>query len=266
VVPADPSDELFDVLRVGARDGAVAAARIGGFAPTRSLIMSNPLPSAVLTERFAHAFAFASVVHASQVRKGTRIPYLSHLMGVASLVLEHGADEDTAIAALLHDAPEDRGGYAMLAQIKARFGDRVEKIVEGCTDTFEDPKPKWVQRKEAYIAHLREHADLSTCLVSAADKLHNARAILHDLRNIGPVVFERFSASGEQTGWYYDTIARLLHQRLAGEEAVAIAGALRHAVDEIAAHKGGEAFRAGVERGRRGEPCPPDSGRSKRHR
>jgi (p)ppGpp synthase/HD superfamily hydrolase len=216
-------------------------------------------PSPLLTDRFTRAFEFASVVHASQVRKDTAIPYLAHLMGVVSLVIEHGADEDTAIAALLHDAAEDQGGRAMLAQIKARFGDRVAQIVEGCTDTFEDPKPKWPGRKSAYLEHL-QHADHATCLVSVADKLHNARAILHDLRNVGPDVFHRFSASEEQIGWYYGRLARTLHQRLAGTEAVALATALFHTVSEITAHKGGEAFHIGAERGKRGETCPRQAG------
>jgi len=217
--------------------------------------MGNDVPHPVLTDRFAQAFAFASVVHASQTRKGTATPYLSHLMGVSSLVLEHGADEDTAIAALLHDAPEDQGGYAMLAQIKARFGDRVAHIVQGCTDTFEKKKPAWRKRKEDYIAHL-DQADGATCLVSVADKLHNARSILHDLRQVGVEVFERFSATQEQTGWYYGSLARVFHRRLAGEEAEALANALRHAIEEIGSHKGCEAFRGGAERGLHNQSCP----------
>jgi hypothetical protein len=217
------------------------------------------IPTPILSDRFSRAFDFATVVHASQPRKGTRIPYLAHLMGVASLVLEHGADEDTAIAALLHDAPEDQGGRAMLAQIRARFGDRVEKIVEGCTDTFEEPKPAWRERKEAYIAHLRDDADLATCLVSAADKLHNARAILHDIRNRGLEVFRRFRVSQGSSGWYYGSVASVLHHRLSGEEGIALAVALHHAIDEIAGHAGCEEFRSGVARGRRGEPCPAEA-------
>lgn len=217
--------------------------------------MSNAVPHPVLTDRFAQAFAFASVVHASQTRKGTATPYLSHLMGVASLVLEHGADEDTAIAALLHDAPEDQGGYAMLAQIEARFGERVAHIVQGCTDTFEKKKPAWRKRKEDYIAHL-EQADSATCLVSVADKLHNARSILHDLRQVGVEVFDRFSATQDQTGWYYGSLARVFHRRLAGEEAEALANALRHAIEEIGSHKGCEAFRSGAESGLHNRSCP----------
>ena len=217
--------------------------------------MSDTVPHPVLTNRFAEAFAFASVVHASQTRKGTATPYLSHLMGVASLVLEHGADEDTAIAALLHDAPEDQGGYAMLAQIRARFGDEVAHIVEGCTDTFERKKPDWRKRKNDYLAHL-DGADPKTCLVSVADKLHNARSILHDLRHVGVKVFARFSATQEQTGWYYGSLARVFHHRLAGEDAEALANALRHATNEIGDHQGCEAFRSGAERGIRNDPCP----------
>ncbi|SPE19751.1 Metal dependent phosphohydrolase (modular protein) [Burkholderiales bacterium] len=220
--------------------------------------MANVVPNPVLTDRFAQAFAFASIVHASQTRKGTAIPYVSHVIGVASLVLEHGADEDTAIAALLHDAPEDQGGYAMLAQIKARFGDRVEKIVEGCTDTFESPKPEWVKRKTDYLARLADEyggVDIATCTVAVADKLHNARSILQDLRN-GVAVFDRFSADQEKQGWYFGSLARMLHKRLAGEEAMPLAGALLHAIEEISAHKGCEMFGVGVEKGFRGVQCP----------
>ena len=140
------------------------------------------MPSPMLTDRFSRAFEFASVVHATQVRKGTRIPYLSHLLAVASLVIEHGADEDTAIAALLHDAPEDRGGKPMLEQIRARFGERVADTVHGCTDSFERQKGPYAERKTRYVEHLAGDASEETCLVSAADKLHNARSILHDLR------------------------------------------------------------------------------------
>lgn len=218
--------------------------------------MKETAPSVVPGARLIVAFALACEVQGNQARKGSSIPYGSHLMGVASHVLEHGGDEDVAIAALLHDAPEDRGGQAMLEEIRNRFGDRVARIVEGCTDTFEAKKPPWHERKERYIEHL-QHAELDTCLVSAADKLHNARSILHDLRNRAPDVFTRFSATEEQTGWYYGSMARVLHQRLVGMEGVALATALLHVVDEIAAHRGADAFRAGAELGKRGEPCPP---------
>ena len=226
--------------------------------------MANRVLDPMLTDRFAQALAFANAVHARQQRKSTMIPYVSHVLGVASLVLEHGGDEDTAIAALLHDAPEDQGGYEMLAEIKARFGDRVAKIVEGCTDTFEDPKPDWLTRKEKYLAHLADSqngADLATCIVSVADKLHNARSILHDLRNrvsVGVKVFERFNTPQEQQGWYFGRLARVLHERLAGEDAEALAVALLHAIDDIGAHNGCYSFAKGVASGFHGEPCPPN--------
>jgi len=136
------------------------------------------------------------------MRKGTPVPYISHLMGVASLVLEAGGDEDLAIAALLHDVVEDCGGAPMLKEVRRRFGARVAHIVEGCTDTDLDPKPPWRKRKEDYIKHLRT-ADADTRLVSAADKVHNARAILMDYRELGEAVWERFSGGRDGTLWYY---------------------------------------------------------------
>jgi (p)ppGpp synthase/HD superfamily hydrolase len=225
----------------------------------RRAAMSYLVPNPVLTDRFTQAFAFVSIIHAAQARDGTSVPYLSHVLGVASLVLEHGADEDTAIAALLHDAPACQGGYAMLAQIRARFGERVASIVERCTDSLENPKPGWSTRKVQYLAQLSDThggADLAVCQVAVADKLHNARAMLRDLRNIGAAVFDRFSATQEQVGWFYGSAAQVLHRRLSGEPAISLAGALLHALDEIAAHKGCETFGAGVEGGFHGKPCP----------
>lgn len=162
----------------------------------------------MLTERFADACAFALDLHASQKRKGTSIPYSSHLLAVASLVLEHGGDEDQAIAALLHDTLEDQGhhfpgGPAVLrAELARRFGAPVLAIVEACTDTQQMPKPPWRARKEAYLAHLPQ-APLPVLRVSAADKLHNARSILSDYRLVGETLWERFSADREQLLWYY---------------------------------------------------------------
>ena len=158
--------------------------------------------SHMLSERFEQALVFATRLHAGQVRKGTQIPYVSHLLGVASLALDHGADEDEAIAALLHDAVEDQGGQPTLEEIRRRFGDRVAEIVAGCTDADVLPKPPWRQRKEAYIAHL-EHASPSGRLVSACDKLHNARAILNDYQNVGDALWTRFNGGRDGTLWYY---------------------------------------------------------------
>src|ERR1035437_241253 len=144
-----------------------------------------------LSPRFEQALVYATVVHAHQERKGSGIPYIAHLLGVCSLVLEHGGDEDAAIGALLHDAGEDAGGQGRLDDIRLRFGEGVAGIVQGCTDTLETPKPPWKKRKEQYIAHV-EYAAPSVRLVSAADKVHNARAILADVRAKGEAAFAIF--------------------------------------------------------------------------
>lgn len=155
-----------------------------------------------LSTRFDEALVFATRLHARQVRKGSGIPYISHLLAVTALVLEYGGNEDEAIAALLHDAVEDQGGEATRREIQQRFGDTVVEIVNGCTDADTIPKPPWRPRKEAYIAHLR-HASPSVLLVSAADKLHNTRSILGDYRIVGEEVWQRFKAGKEGTLWYY---------------------------------------------------------------
>src|SRR6266567_5851313 len=158
-----------------------------------------------LGRRFDEALRFASKKHGGQTRKGTDVPYIAHLMGVASLVLEAGGDEDMAIAALLHDIVEDCGGAPMLKEVRRRFGSRVAKVVDGCTDADTYPKPPWRQRKEKYIEHLKE-ADAGTRLVSAADKLNNMRSILSDYRAIGEFVWSRFNGGREGTLWYYRTL------------------------------------------------------------
>ena len=171
-------------------------------------------------ERLADAAAFAMTIHAEQTRKGAEVPYISHLLGVAGLVLEYGGNEDQAIAGLLHDAIEDQGAEQEPV-IEARFGPRAAAIVRGCTDADTLPKPPWRERKEAYIAHL-EHAGPDVWLVSCADKLYNARAILVDFREVGEGVFSRFTGGKEGTLWYYrglaDCFARLMPGRLAGEQ------------------------------------------------
>jgi (p)ppGpp synthase/HD superfamily hydrolase len=157
-----------------------------------------------LSDRFDRALVYATEVHAGQLRKGTQIPYIAHLLAVAGLVLEHGGDEDQAIAALLHDAAEDHGGEVRLADIRGRFGDRVEAIVRECSDALPvgaEPKKPWKERKEAYLSHL-EHADEGVLLVSAADKLHNARAVLLDYRDVGEAVWTRFKGGREGTLCY----------------------------------------------------------------
>lgn len=168
----------------------------------------------MLTERISQALALAIEAHTGQKRKGTDIPYVAHPMGVASIALDHGADEEQAMAALLHDAIEDGGAqYAKL--IREKFGDRVADIVEGCTDGIPDASGKkapWKIRKEQYLEHLKDATD-DVLLVSGSDKLHNARAIVEDLLKIGPAVFNRFTATQEQTIWYYETLAEVFSQR-----------------------------------------------------
>jgi (p)ppGpp synthase/HD superfamily hydrolase len=153
-------------------------------------------------EKFGEALDYVVRVHRDQWRKGTRVPYVTHLLAVAAIVGENGGTEDEVVAALLHDAPEDQGGRERLEDIREKFGDEVAGIVFGCSDTYEDPKPPWRERKEAYVAHIR-NAPESVRLVSAADKLHNARAILADLRVVGDEVWQRFTGGKVGTLWYY---------------------------------------------------------------
>ncbi len=158
-----------------------------------------------LSQRFDEAYQYASRLHASQLRKGTQVPYISHLMSVAALVLEAGGSEDAAIAALLHDAVEDQGGKPVLEDIRARFGERVAQIVADCTDADTTPKPPWLERKKTYIANLAKASEESH-LVSAADKLHNARAVLADYRVQGESLWSRFAGKKDGTLWYYRSL------------------------------------------------------------
>ena len=163
-----------------------------------------------LSIRFDHALLFAAQVHRNQERKKSGVPYISHLLGVAAIVLDYGGDEDMGIAALLHDAAEDHGGKAMLAVISQMFGPRVAKIVDGCTDSYGDEgknKPKWYPRKLRYIRRMR-HEDADTRFVSAADKLYNARAVLRDVRQYGDSAFGSFSAPKAKVLWYYRSLVR----------------------------------------------------------
>lgn len=161
------------------------------------------------SSRFEEALVLAVRLHADQNRKGKNVPYIAHLLGVVSLVLEHGGNEDEAIAALLHDAIEDQGHSIVLEDIRQRFGETVATIVDGCTDATTFPKPPWRGRKEAYVVHLGE-ASASERLVATADKLHNARAILSDYRAHGEAVWDRFSGGRQGTLWYYRTLVETL--------------------------------------------------------
>jgi (p)ppGpp synthase/HD superfamily hydrolase len=154
---------------------------------------------------------FANQLHAGQTRKGSQTPYIAHLLSVAALVLECGGDEDEVIAALLHDAVEDQGGQPTLALIQARFGARVAGIVAGCTDTDASPKPPWQERKRAYLAHL-PHSSPEVRRVSLADKLHNARCLLRDLRREGLPAFDKFNGGQAGTLWYYHSLVQIFQE------------------------------------------------------
>jgi hypothetical protein len=178
----------------------------------------------VLTERFARAVDYARIAHADQTRKGTDILYLTHLLSVASLVIEFGGNEDQAIAGLLHDTIEDCGEEHE-AIIRNEFGDAVADIVVACTDgtaegksTLADAEAKkrdWTNRKLAYLAHLASAPD-DVLLVSACDKLHNARAIVGDIENplVGPAVFDRFKGGRDGTLWYYRSLVEAVADRI----------------------------------------------------
>jgi (p)ppGpp synthase/HD superfamily hydrolase len=167
--------------------------------------------SAIFSKRFIAGLSYAARLHARQIRKRTERPYIGHLLGVASIVIEYGGDEDMAIAALLHDAVEDQGGLPRLREIRKKFGKRVAHIVDGCTDAYTEPKSPWLERKRSYIARVASE-DAEVRLVSAADKLSNARETLHEVRLQGESVYERFAGKKLGTLWYYRELLRVFRQ------------------------------------------------------
>jgi (p)ppGpp synthase/HD superfamily hydrolase len=181
--------------------------------------------------RLATAFAYAEQIHRGQTRKKTRAPTISHLMAVASLVLENGGDEDEAIAALLHDGPEDCQGAETLKEIEDRFGGRVAQIVLGCTDSMQFPKPPWKERKSNYIARLAA-ADESTLLVSLADKVHNVDSLVVGYRQLGEELWDRFSAGRQQSLWYYESLLAVFQNADIGRGAVLVE-ALERSLGEL---------------------------------
>jgi (p)ppGpp synthase/HD superfamily hydrolase len=178
-----------------------------------------------LGPRLQKAFRYAAEKHAGQTRKQSAVPYLSHLMAVTSLVLESGGDEEMAMAALLHDVVEDCGGTPRLREVRRMFGARVARVVEGCTDSFSDPKLPWIIRKEEYLKRLK-HEDDETRLVSASDKLHNVRTVIADFRQDGESIWKRFSGRRDGTLWYYralsDEFQRRKPNRITRELAIAV--------------------------------------------
>jgi (p)ppGpp synthase/HD superfamily hydrolase len=196
-----------------------------------------------LTARFTRAVDYARQVHVSY-RKGTRVPYMAHLLGVASLVMgESGhvdfpVTEDMVIAALLHDAVEDEGGLPRLRDIEANFGREVAKIVEGCTDSFEEDSSKkleWEVRKKSYIDRLRKEPE-GTLLVSAADKLYNARAILEDYRKIGAAIWSRFKRGRKEQLWYFGELSKVYEERGSNR----LTEELKRVIDELKRVSAGE--------------------------
>lgn len=214
------------------KDISVPVATLGGIALHLAWVSDAPPPERAqqtIGPRFDRAVMLARELHAGQPRKGTEIPYIAHLLGVASLVLEDGGGEDEAIAALLHDAVEDQGGPKALGRIRKEFGDTVAAIVEACSDTDKTPKPPWRERKEAYLAHLREPGlPAGTLRVSLADKLHNARAMLFDSRS-DPQIFGRFSAGPDEQRWYYRALAETFAELRPGP----MAEELQRVVDDL---------------------------------
>jgi (p)ppGpp synthase/HD superfamily hydrolase len=172
-------------------------------------------PRFVAGRRFQDALAYAAAAHSRQTRKGKDTPYLAHPLGVCSLVIEAGGVEDQAIAALLHDTAEDQGGRTRLVDIETRFGPRVSGMVDALSDTLEQPKPPWRERKEAHLAHL-EDAPADVLLVAVADKLNNAHAINQDLRVEGEAIWSRFNGGKKGSLWYYRKLAALFSRRLPG--------------------------------------------------
>ena len=175
--------------------------------------MSEQTSTPKLTGQFSKALVYAELKHHNQVRKGGDIPYVGHLLTVAGLVINDGGSEAQAIAALLHDTVEDAGGPATLKEIRANFGHDVARIVDECSDTDEEPKPPWRERKQNYINHLADVGD-DTILVSVADKIDNARSMLRDYHTHGPSLWERFTVKNPRDHlWYYSELLKAYRSR-----------------------------------------------------
>ena len=222
-----------------------------------------PGDAIVLTKRYADALDFARIIHAGDTRKGTAIPYLAHVLAVSALVLEGGGREDQAIAGLLHDAAEDHGGLATLKQIRSEFGPHVADLVEACSDSLtadRNAKAPWWDRKVGYLRKL-EAEPPEVALVSCADKVHNARAIVSDYRDRGEDLWTIFNRDAGRAGtlWYYQRLTAVLGARLAGsgQAAVALAAELTRIVDSlvsaVATNVGVDVMRADAEWARQRE-------------
>jgi (p)ppGpp synthase/HD superfamily hydrolase len=168
----------------------------------------------MMSERFVVAVELANELHGDQIRKGTKVPYISHPLIVSGIVLQHGGGEDEAIAALLHDTVEDCGGKPVMVRIRKRFGDNIADLVDGCSETDIQPKPPWRERKDGYIESIKS-ANPSVRLISCADKIHNASSIISEYRKVGERVWDRFKANKTETLWFYTSIINAM--RASGE-------------------------------------------------
>lgn len=189
-----------------------------------------------LSDRFTKAVDYARHLHIER-RKGTEIPYLAHLLGVASLVMGEAGHapfpvtEDMVIAAVLHDTVEDHGGAIRLEDVEHNFGPNVARMVEGLSDSLSGDssrKEDWTMRKERYVHRLEGEPD-DVHLISAADKLHNARAIVEDYRLIGDAIWKRFKRGRDQQIWYFEELLRVFRSRRASR----IVDELGRVVDEL---------------------------------
>src|SRR4051812_15762467 len=186
---------------------------------TTTLQDRRTLGCGALSERFDDALLYASRQHREQLRKGSRVPYMTHLMSVSALVLEHGGTEDQAIAALLHDAVEDAPsgqGGAVITEIREKFGNAVADMVLACSDGLNDSGERrgtWQERKQAYVDGL-PHKALDALLVTAADKTHNGLCIAADVRRYGPGFWSTFNAGPEELVWYYTSVRDVVAERL----------------------------------------------------
>ncbi len=207
------------------------------------MLAAMSLPDPILGDRFTSAVATAVELHDEQARKGGRVPYVAHLLAVASLVLEDGGDEDEAIAGLLHDAAEDAGGRETLEAIRGHFGERVALIVAACSDGMPsagDAKAPWEERKAAYLEELRG-AEPSALRVSLADKLHNGRSLLEDLAIHGVTVWQRFNAPPDRQAWYYGALLATFETGLPGSIHLPALRDVVAGIREAAAQASGEA-------------------------
>jgi len=185
--------------------------------------------------QFKKAIELALELHGDQTRKGSEIPYMGHLLGVTSIVIDDGGSDSEVLAALLHDGPEDSGGEETLALIKDEFGDEVAEIVDHLSDTFEDPKPPWRERKETYLAELEDlpvdELGRKVLRVSLADKLHNVRSIQLDKHDFGEEIWARFRGGKDGSLWYYRTLAEIYERKLGR---TALVEEFRDAVERVA--------------------------------